>query len=57
LKRSAGAIVAVPPNSDTGSARENKIDDVSAVLRDGVVWTTSELREHGWDDAVARVVE
>src|SRR5207244_7005576 len=35
--------VAVPPNSDTGSARENKIDDVSAVLRDGVVWTTSEL--------------
>ena len=27
--------VALPPKSDTGYARENKIDDVSAVLRYG----------------------
>jgi hypothetical protein len=44
--------VAVPPKSDTGYTRENKIDDVSAVLRYGVVSTTSELREHDRDDAV-----
>jgi hypothetical protein len=36
----------------TGYARENKIDDVSAVLRYGVVSVTSELREHDRDDAV-----
>jgi hypothetical protein len=36
----------------TGYARENKIDDVSAELRYGVVSMTSELREHGRDDAV-----
>jgi hypothetical protein len=45
-------LVAFPPKSDTGYARENKIDDVSAVLRYGVVSTTGELREHGRDDAV-----
>ena len=44
--------VAFPPKSDTGYARANKIDDVSTVLRYGVVSTTSELREHGRDDAV-----
>jgi hypothetical protein len=44
--------VAFPPKRDTGYARENKIDDVSAVLRYGVVLTTSALREHGRDDAV-----
>ena len=47
-----GVLVAFPPKSDTGYARENKIDDVSAVLRYGVVSTTSELREHGRDDTV-----
>jgi hypothetical protein len=51
-----GERVAFPPKSDTGYARENKIDDVRAVLRYGVV-STSELREHGRDDAVPRVVE
>ena len=44
--------VAFPPKSDTGWARENKIEDVSVVLRYGVVSTTSELREHGRDEAV-----
>ena len=44
--------VAVPPKSDTGYARENKIDELSALLRYEVVSTTSELREHGRDDAV-----
>ena len=29
------SVVAFPPKSDTGYARENKIDDVSAVLRYG----------------------
>ena len=47
-----GLCVALPPKSDTGYARENKIDDVSAELRYGVVSTTSEPREHGRDDAV-----
>jgi hypothetical protein len=50
--RREGARVVLPPKSDTGKARENKIDDVSAVLRYGVVSVTSELREHGRDDAV-----
>ena len=50
--RRAEISVALPPKSDTGYARANKIDDVSAVLRHGVVSTTSELREHGRDDAV-----
>jgi hypothetical protein len=45
--------VAFPPKRDTGYARENKIDDVSVVLRYGVVSTTSELGEHGRDDAVS----
>ena len=44
--------VALPPKSDTVYARENKIGDVSAVLRYGGVSVTSELREHGRDDAV-----
>ena len=44
--------VALPPTRDTGYAREDKIDEVSAVLRYGVVSTTRELREHGRDDAV-----
>jgi hypothetical protein len=47
-----GTLVALPPKSDTGYARANKVDDVSIVLRYGVVSTTSELREHGRDDAV-----
>jgi hypothetical protein len=46
------ALVAIPPKSDSVYGRENKIDDVSAVLRYGVVSTTSEPREHGRDDAV-----
>jgi hypothetical protein len=45
--------VAFPPKSDNGYARENKVDDVSAVLRYGVVSTTSGLHEHGRDDAVS----
>jgi hypothetical protein len=45
-------VVVFPPKSDSVYARENKIDDVSAVLRYGVVSLTSELREHGRDDAV-----
>jgi len=49
---SAATRVVLPPKSDTGYARENKIDDVSAVLQYGVVSTTSELREHGRDDPV-----
>ena len=52
-----GVLVAFPPKSDTGQARENKIDDVSAVLRYGVVSTTSELREHGRATPYPRVVE
>jgi hypothetical protein len=44
--------VVLPPKSDTGYARENKIDDLSAVLRYGVVSTTNGLREHGREDAV-----
>jgi hypothetical protein len=48
-----GVRVAFPPKSDTGYTRENKFDDVSAVLRYGVVSTTTELREQGRDDAVS----
>ena len=44
--------VALPPKRDTGYAREIKVDEVSAVLRYGVVSTMSELREHGRDNAV-----
>jgi hypothetical protein len=44
--------VAFPPKSDTAYARENKIDDVSACCGAGWCPTTSELREHGRDDAV-----
>jgi hypothetical protein len=43
----------IAAGSLAGHARENKSDDVSAVVRYGVVSTTSELREHGRDDAVA----
>jgi hypothetical protein len=50
-ERGTAELVAFPPKSDTGYARANKVDDVSAV-RYGVVLTTSELREHGRDDAV-----
>ena len=51
-RRSAEVSVALPPKRDTTVTRENNIDDVSVVLRSGVVSTTSQLREHGRDDAV-----
>jgi hypothetical protein len=54
FKRNAGTSVAVPPKSDTGYARKNKIDDVSAVQPYGVVSRTSGLREYGRDGGQCR---
>jgi len=51
--------VALPPKSDTGYARENKIDDVSAVLRgaEGFADTIDQLFGYtGWRDTKLAIV-
>ena len=53
----AATIVALPSKSDTVFARENKIDDVSAVLRYGVVSTMSVLPSTAGTTPYPRVVE